>query len=90
MAHHSPDDTPPKALAAPAAITLPGGPDGASGPVPPPCAGGIGSGASRPVPGLVRVTRATEPGPSQPGVVALRRRGSSKGRRSRVAAAAPG
>ena len=88
MAPHSPDETPPKALAAPAAIALPGGPDGASGPAPPPCAGGLGSGAWRPVPGLVRVTSANEPGPSRPGVDALRGRGSSNGRRRRVAAPA--
>jgi hypothetical protein len=53
MAHHWPDEVPPKPPALPATAALPGGPDGASGAMPPPCARGLGSAAWRAVPALV-------------------------------------
>lgn len=39
MASEWPVDVPPSAAAMPAAVAFPGGPNGASGPAAPPCAG---------------------------------------------------
>jgi hypothetical protein len=86
MAHHSADERPLPALAALPAIALPGGADGAPGP-PTSCAGELGSGAWRPVAGLVGVASAAKPGPSWLGVAASRRGARANGR-SPVAAPA--
>jgi hypothetical protein len=65
MSHHTPDDSPPGAAPPAPLAALPGGPDGASGPVPPPPRpAGLGLGATRPAPGLVRAASAVELLPS--------------------------
>jgi hypothetical protein len=88
MAHHRPDDTPPGAAAPPAAVALPGGPDGTSGPVPPPYPAALGLTAWPTAPGLVLAASALGVGPKARGVRVSRPRGSSKGRRPAAAPAA--
>jgi hypothetical protein len=79
MAHQWPDEMPPKPPALPAAVALPGGPDGGSGPPPPPGAVELGSSACRAGPGRAHAASAGEAGRSQPSAGALRPRGSASG-----------
>jgi hypothetical protein len=88
MAHHRPDAPPPGAAAPLAAVALPGGPDGASGPVLPPCPAGLGLTALRPTPGVVLTESAVASAPDARGVrMLIRPPGSSKGRRPALAPA---
>jgi hypothetical protein len=88
MAHHRPDDAPPGAAAPLAAAALPGGPNGASGPVLPPCPAGLGLTALRTTPGLVLTWGAVASAPEPRGArMLIRTPGSSKGSRPAAAPA---
>jgi hypothetical protein len=90
MAHHWPDEVPPKPPALPPAVALPGGPDGVSGPMSPPGAGELGFEAwwAGAVSGLVQAMSAAELRPSDRSVGGLGPNGSpnSTGRAAAPAA----
>ncbi len=88
MSHHRADDSPPGAPLLPAAVALPGGPDGASGPLRPPCPAGFSLGVGPVVRGLVRAPSAVEAGPNGRTVGAVWPCGTSNGRSPNAAPAA--
>lgn len=79
MAHQYPDPIPPKAAPLPAAVAWPGGHEGASGPMPPPCAGAVGLALRRSLARRVNVASARERGCGKPAVNASVPRGSNCG-----------